>query len=131
MPNPNFKGIQTTKNRAYSSDNISLMYNTMKGWGLNDNQISSLLSSIIEESGGNPMSVSSSGKYQGLLQWGDDRYRIKSKIPNRELQNQLGYIRSTLSNTKDHVSWNKGDSIGGYKSYIRTLIMPFITIHLQ
>lgn len=116
MPNPNFRGIKTTKNRGYSLDNISQIYQTMKDWGLNDYQVSSLLGSIIEESGGNPMNVSSKGTYQGLLQWGSDRYRIKSQDPNKELQNQLNYIKSTLSNTKDHVSWTDGGKGSGYKS---------------
>lgn len=72
---------------------------------------------MIEESGGDPLSTSSSGKYQGLLHWGPNRYRIKSEDFEKELSNQLRYLRESLNDTTDHKSWTDGGDNSGYDSF--------------
>lgn len=111
----NFKGIKTTGNRDYNEDNVALLNDAFRD--LPVTQRASLIGSIIEESGANPLAVDGTGAYQGLLQWGKDRYKIKSKDPVVELANQIAYIRKTLNDTTDHKSWTDGGKGSGYKSY--------------
>ncbi len=54
------------------------------------------------------MAKSKNGTYQGLLQWGKDRYTIKSNNQEKELKHQLSYLKRTLNNTTDKVSWTHG-----------------------
>ena len=100
--------IKTTNNREYNSRLIKQIGDSLKSWNLNKEQIASVLGSIIEESGGDPLAKSKNGTYQGLLQWGKDRYTIKSNNRDKELKDQLAYLKRTLNNTTDKVSWTHG-----------------------
>ncbi|MCR5139016.1 MAG: hypothetical protein K6B45_02490 [Bacteroidaceae bacterium] len=111
----NFKGIKTTNNRPYNEKrllelNDSLQYLPIK-------QRASVLGTIIEESGGNPLAKSANDTYQGLLQWGNDRYRISSNDPDIELANQLREFRRSINDTIDHKSWTHGGAGSGYNSF--------------
>lgn len=111
-----FKGIQTTKDRKYIPLLISQINEKLKAGDVPLEQRAAILGSIIEESGGNPHAKSSTGAYQGLLQWGADRYRPQSTDPNVELNNQTQYILNTIDNTTDGVSWTHGGKGSGYKT---------------
>lgn len=110
-----FSNIKTTRNRHYDSGLIS---------GINDSlqylprkQRAYILGTMIEESGGDPLAKSENGTYQGLLQWGADRYRIASNNQQEELANQLQYLRNTLNDTVDHKSWTHGGEGSGFNSF--------------
>lgn len=92
-----FDNIETTNNRQYNANNIADINAAL--WFLPSNQRADIIGTIIEESGGNPLSVSSDGKFQGLMQWGTDRYRIKSKNEKEELNNQIEYLINSINNT--------------------------------
>lgn len=108
--------IKTTKNREFNPKRIKQIGDSLQSWNLNKEQIASVLASIIEESGGDPLAKSKNGTYQGLLQWGKDRYTIKSNNQEKELKHQLSYLKRTLNNTTDKVSWTHGGSQSGFKS---------------
>lgn len=82
-------------------------------------QRSYILGDIIEESQGNPLAVDKTGKFQGLMQWGSDRYKIKSKDKERELSRQLQKIRQ-INDTTDKTNWTHGGSGSGYSSFRET-----------
>lgn len=103
-----FSGIKTSSNRAYNNDYLNYINNFLIKKGYNVKQRASLLGDIIEESGGDPLSKSKNGTYQGILQWAKDRYRIQYEDPYKELDSQLEYLHNTLSNTTDRVSWTHG-----------------------
>ena len=109
-----FKGIPTTRDRILHAGNMSLLNERLKSIPIE--QRVAILGSIIEESGGNPYAVDPSGNYQGLLQWGADRYRPKSSNPRVELNNQAQYILDTMDNTTDKVSWTHGGKGSGYST---------------
>lgn len=73
------------------------------------------MSSIIEESGGDPF-IEDSGKIsQGILQWKKDRYKVgEEKDAYKELDNQLAYILSSIHNLTDGYSWTHGGKGSGY-----------------
>ena len=75
-----FNNIQTTSKRQYDADNIAKINAAL--WYLPAKQRAGIIGSIIEESGGNPLAKSKNGTYQGLLQWGADRYKIQSNDPS-------------------------------------------------
>ena len=97
--------IKTTNNRGYDAKRIKQIGDSLRSWSLNNEQIATILGSIIEESGGDPLAKSKNGTYQGLLQWGKDRYVIKDTDQEKELKNQLSYLKRTLNNTIDKVFW--------------------------
>ncbi len=106
---PNFTGIKTTNNRYYNPENIYYINQKLKDIPILQRAI--ILANIIEESGGDPLSVDKSGIYRGLLQWDSSRYIPKSKDSQIELDNQIQYILDTYQNTTDRKSWNKnGDA---------------------
>lgn len=110
-----FTGIKSTEGRAYDPDNINYIYNRLKDSYLSNNQISAILGSIIDESGGDPLKKSNTGKFQGLLQWSKERYKVKSDDPQEELDNQIDHILQTLINTSDSMSWTHGGEGSGYE----------------
>lgn len=110
-----FNNIQTTRKREYDVDNIAKINAAL--WYLPAKQRAGIIGSIIEESGGNPLAKNKNGAYQGLLQWGADRYRIQSNDPKVELANQIEYLKRSLNNLSDHRSWTDGGKGSGYKSY--------------
>ena len=109
-----FKGIPTTRDRILHAGNMSLLNERLKSIPIE--QRAAILGSIIEESGGDPYAVDPSGNYQGLLQWGSDRYRPKSSNQRVELNNQAQYILDTMDNTTDKVSWTHGGKGSGYNT---------------
>lgn len=111
----NFGNIQTTRGREYRTDNIAKIDSALAYLPMQ--QRASIIGSIIEESGGDPFAKDETGAYQGLLQWGADRYQIQSDDPNVELNNQIQYIKETLNDTTDHKSWTDGGKGSGYKSF--------------
>ena len=102
MPKPDFRGLTLTRGRKYDVDmagrlNDSLAYLPMK-------QRAIVLADMMEESSLYPLSRSKGGKYQGLLQWGEDRYRIASDDKEKELTRQLQQLKNTINNTTDSQS---------------------------
>ena len=81
---PDFNNILTTGNRYYSPEKIAEINDSLQY--LPPRQRAYILGSIIEESGGDPFASSEGGTYQGLLQWGDDRYRITSNDNKKNSQ---------------------------------------------
>lgn len=113
-----FKGIPTTRDRILYAGNMSYINERLKKIPIE--QRAAILGSIIEESGGDPTATDPSGAYQGLLQWGADRYRPKSSNQRTELNNQTQYILDTIDNTNDGVSWTHGGKGSGYNSQKET-----------
>lgn len=111
---PNFEGITLTRGRKYNPVTISALNDNLSYLPLKQRAV--VLASILEESQGNAGAMSENGTYQGLLQWGADRYKIKGK-GNAELSNQLQYLKNTINNPSDLVSWTDGGKGSGYKSY--------------
>lgn len=109
-----FDNIKTTRNREYYPDDIQKVYDNL--WYLTPEQRASVTGSVIEESGGDPLSVSNTGKYRGLLQWGSDRYAPISGNRNIERYNQLQELRATINNTTDGKSWTHGGKGSGYRT---------------
>ena len=109
-----FKNIKTTRGRGYNEKMIQRLNDSLQYISIP--QRAAILGTIIEESGGNPLAKSKNDTYQGLLQWGADRYRISSDNPDEELFKQLQSIRSTLNNTTDNKSWSHGGKGSGYSS---------------
>lgn len=109
-----FDNIKLTGDRKYKASDLSALNDSLSY--LPVKQRAAVLASILEESQGNSMSVSKTKNYQGLLQWGNDRYKIKDK-GKKELSNQLQYLRNTIDNSSDHISWTNGGKGSGYKSY--------------
>lgn len=115
-PKINFNNISTTRDRAYNSDYISYIYDKLKGTYLGDKQIAAIIGSIIEESGGNPLISSDTGKYTGLLQWDNTRYSPQFGDVYKEIDNQIQYILRSITNTSDGKSWTHGGKGSGYSS---------------
>lgn len=110
-----FSGIPTTRGRGYKAHNLNKINEGLKNF-LPIDQRAAILGSIIEESGGNPNIMSDTGAYQGLLQWGADRYIPKSTDNDTELNNQVQYILDTVNNPSDGKSWTHGGKGSGYNS---------------
>lgn len=110
-----FTGIPTTRGREFKTHNLNRINDGLKEI-LPIDQRAAILGSIIEESGGNPNIKNVTGAYQGLLQWGADRYVPKSTDNDIELNNQVQYILDTVNNPNDQVSWTHGGKGSGYSS---------------
>lgn len=114
MPKPNFRGIKLTRGREYSVPmaerlNDSLQYLPIK-------QKAIVLADMMEESGLDPLAKSAGDEYQGLLQWGADRYKITSDDREKELTKQLQNLRNTINDTTDSKSWTHGGKGSGYNT---------------
>lgn len=109
-----FSGIKTTNNRPYDESLIEKLQEKVKNLPIKKQ--AAILGTIIEESGGNPLAKSANDTYQGLIQWGKDRYRIKNSNQDQELDNQINLILNTLNNTSDGKSWTHGGDGSGYDS---------------
>ena len=110
----NFKGIPTTNGRGYLEDNISEINERLKSFPIEER--AAILGTIMEESGGNPLAKNNSGAYQGLLQWGADRYVPQSSDKNTEMNNQIQYILSTVRDKEGGVNWTHGGRGSGYNT---------------
>lgn len=111
--NIDFTGIKTSTGRPYDPKLIGLINNKLSS--LKPKQRASVLGQIIEESGGNPFAMSKDSTYQGLLQWGEARYRVPDygPIPSSqdtitELNNQVEEFLKTSKNITDKKSWTHG-----------------------
>lgn len=111
---PNFEGITLTRGRKYDPTILAALNDSLTYLPIT--QRAAVLASILEESQGNASAVSANGTYQGLLQWGANRYKIKGS-GDKELSNQLQYLKNTINNPSDHISWTDGGKGSGYKSY--------------
>lgn len=109
-----FSGIKTTNNRPYDESLIEKLQEKIKDLPIKKQ--AAILGTIIEESGGNPLAKSANDTYQGLIQWGQDRYRIKNSNQDQELNSQINLILNTLNNTSDGKSWSHGGEGSGYNS---------------
>ena len=110
------KFLKPTKYRKYRADKIAQLNDALQDIPIK--QRAAILGSIIEESGGEPLARSANSTYQGLLQWGHDRYTINPlATEDEEFQKQVSYIRDTINNTSDKVSWTHGGAGSGYNSY--------------
>lgn len=113
-----YTGIATTNHRKYNPDYISYIDTSLANADISPAKRASILANIIEESGGNPFALDDTGKFYGLLQWADDRYKVTGeKDPYKEIDNQVTHILNTLGNTTDKVSWTHGGTGSGYNSY--------------
>lgn len=88
--------------------------------GIGGNQLSSLLSTIVEESGGNPLSVDDSGKFRGLIQFSKERYpekdfdRDKKAGWKKAVDNQLDTIVDHLNEYGGDYGFLDGGDGSGY-----------------
>lgn len=110
----NFKDITTTDNRPYNPKNLNTITQRLENYPIK--QRATIIGNIIEESGGNPLAKSKNETYQGLLQWGKDRYVIQSDNEQKELNNQINYLQQSINNTTDKKSWTDGGTGSGYMS---------------
>lgn len=112
-----FSGIKTTGDRPYNPEYIQYMNEKLDTIPANRRAV--ILGNIIEESGGNPFAKSKGGTYQGLLQWGADRYRVPDNEtdPYKLIDSQLQYIVNSTKDTTNNVNWTHGGKGSGYNSY--------------
>lgn len=114
-----WSGIATTNNRKYNADYIDYINKSLVARGFGKNQRSAILANIIEESGGNPFAVDSTGKFKGILQWEQSRYWPGNETDvYKELDNQIKYIIDTAGNSTDRKSWTHGGKGSGYNSLV-------------
>ena len=110
----NWEGIGITGERGYNSDYIDYIYNRLIDYGYDSDTTAIIIGNIMDESGGDP--YARDGEFKGLLQWSDERYKIKDvSDPYNEIDNQLEYLHSTIDNITDQVSWTHGGDGSGYK----------------
>lgn len=110
----NFDDIITTNRRPYNPKNLNIITQRFEKYPIK--QRATVVGNIIEESGGNPLAKSENGTYQGLIQWGNDRYVIQSNNEQKELNNQINYLQQSINNTTDRKSWTDGGTGSGYMS---------------
>lgn len=115
---PDFSNLNT--NFGYDLNNLNTAYKYFKKMDLNDYQIASLLANGIAESGFNPKARNPKTSAKGIFQWLDGRYKYSSdELSNDELlKEQLNYVKDTLNNTTDRMSWNHGGSGSGYNKAV-------------
>lgn len=88
-----------------------------------------VIANILKESGGNPLALSKSGKYKGLLQWDDRRikgYWDSSYDSQTAMEKQIELIKNTINNTTDGLTWMFGGSANGYNPKTRKAYNVFI-----
>lgn len=76
--------------------NFKYIDEQLKNAGYGYIQRLAILGNIQKESGGNPLAVSNSGAYHGLIQWDHDRYRIRSNNEQEELKRQVEVLLMEL-----------------------------------
>lgn len=114
-----YTGLKTTKQRHYNQGYINYIDSYLRNNGYTDIQRAAVLGQIIEESGGNPFAVSSTGKYRGIAQWDDSRYKDfdDTRDPYEELDSQLQYLNTSIRNSEGGIDWTHGGSGSNYNSY--------------
>ena len=81
-----------------------------------------VIANILKESGGDPMALSESGKYMGLLQWDASRINdswSRSYTRDQAMEKQIQLIKDTLNRTNDGLTWMFGGSAYGYNRKTR------------
>lgn len=84
--------------KQYKS-NFKYIDDRLKSAGYNDTQRLAILGNIQRESSGNPLAMSKNGKWHGIIQWDENRYRIKSNNPKEELKRQTEVLLKELEKT--------------------------------
>lgn len=101
----NMKRVGKGTHRTMDVDGMNMIYDALYDKGFNQRQIKAVLGNIIEESGGNPYSVSDYGGFKGLFQESDKRYPPKEfeKDKERFKGDKRGYINYMIDRFYDHV----------------------------
>lgn len=101
----NMKRVGKGTHRTMDVDGMNMIYDALYDKGFNQRQIEAVLGNIIEESGGNPYTVSDYGGFKGLFQESDKRYPPKEfeKDKERFKGDKRGYINYMIDRFYDHV----------------------------
>ena len=108
------------KPRKVDKEKMEYIEDGLVSRGVGGNQLSSLLSTIVEESGGNPLSVDDSGKFRGLIQFSKERYpekdfdRDKKAGWKKAVDNQLDVIVDHLNEYGGDYGFLDGGKGSGY-----------------
>lgn len=108
------------KPRKVDKEKMEYIEDGLVSRGIGGNQLSSLLSTIVEESGGNPLSVDDSGKFRGLIQFSKERYpekdfdRDKKVGWKKAVDNQLDTIVDHLNEYGGDYGFLDGGKGSGY-----------------
>lgn len=108
------------KPRKVDKEKMEYIEDGLVSRGIGGNQLSSLLSTIVEESGGNPFSVDDSRKFRGLIQFSKERYpekdfdRDKKAGWKKAVDNQLDTIVDHLNEYGGDYGFLDGGGGSGY-----------------
>lgn len=108
------------KPRKVDKEKMEYIEDGLVSRGIGGNQLSSLLSTIVEESGGNPFSVDDSRKFRGLIQFSKERYpekdfdRDKKAGWKKAVDNQLDVIVDHLNEYGGDYGFLDGGDGSGY-----------------
>lgn len=110
------------KPRKVDKEKMEYIEDGLVSRGIGGNQLSSLLSTIVEESGGDPYSVDKSGDFRGLIQFSKKRYpekdfdRDKKAGWKKAVDNQLDALVDHLNEYGGDFGFLYGGDDSGYDS---------------